>query len=83
MARDVTDADGTTWSCVPPYQGLDSGDGGLSEAARVDGAADRYYLVRTPSGGAQSVRITVPGDWEHALSDAQLVAFIRAEQNAG
>jgi hypothetical protein len=83
MVREVTDADGTTWSCVPPYQGLGSGDEGMPDAARVDGAEDRYYLVCTPSGGAQSVRITVPGDWERALSDEALVASIRAEQNAG
>ena len=83
MAREVTDADGTVWSCVPPYQGLESDGEAMPEAARVDGAADRYYLVCTPSGGAQSVRITVPGDWATSMTDEQLVSHIRAEQEAG
>jgi hypothetical protein len=76
MAREVTDADGTVWSCVPPYQGLAGDDEGMPDAARVEGADDRYYLVCTPSGGAQSVRITVAGDWATAMSDEQVVAEI-------
>jgi hypothetical protein len=77
MPREVTDAEGTTWSCVPPYQGL-SGDDSMPEAARVEGSDDLYQLVCTPSGGAQSVRIEVPGDWATSLSDEDLVARIGA-----
>jgi hypothetical protein len=36
-------------------------------------------VVCTPSGGAQSVRIALPGDWEKKISDEQLVDRIRAQ----
>jgi hypothetical protein len=77
MPRDVTDADGTTWSCTPAYAGLATG-GEPPDAARVDGADDCYWLVCTPSGGAPSVRVAVAADWEQALADDALLARIRA-----
>jgi hypothetical protein len=77
MPRDVTDADGITWSCTPAYAGL-AGDGAPPDAARVEGTDDRYWLVCTPSGGAASVRLEVPGDWERSLDDEALLARIRA-----
>ena len=79
MPREVTDADGTTWSCVPAYSGL-SADGEVPDAARVEGTEDRYWLVCTPSGGAQSVRVEVPADWDTAVSDEALLALIRDGQ---
>ncbi len=78
MPREVTDADGTTWTCTPAFAGL-AADGAMPDAARVPGTDDCYHLVCTPSGGAQSVRLTVPEDWETALSDEALVERIRAE----
>jgi hypothetical protein len=77
MPREVTAPDGTTWSCVAPYGGLSDGDA-MPEAARVDGTTDRYHVVCTPSGGAQSVRIEVGADWESAMSDDALLAAIAA-----
>ena len=82
MPRDVTDTDGNTWSCIQAFAGL----GGAAEkraermgAARVEGAADRVHVVCTPSGGAHSVRLALPGGWESALSDAEVLEGIRTE----
>lgn len=77
MPREVTDADGTTWSCTPAYAGLATEEGALPDAARVDGSEDEYWIVCTPSGGAQTVRIAAPADWERGWSDEELTAAIR------
>ena len=74
MAREVTDGEGTTWSCVEAYAGLS--EDGKSEAARVEGT-DRYRVVCTPSGGARTVELELPGDWEASTSDEALLAEIQ------
>lgn len=81
MPRDVSDPDGRTWNCIQAFAGL----GGEAEdlagrigAARV-GDGDRVYVVCTPSGGAHSVRVELPTDWETTLSDADLLQAIRAK----
>lgn len=78
MPREVTDGEGTTWSCVEAYAGLS--DDGKSDAARVEGT-DRYRVVCTPSGGAQTVELQLPGGWDASLSDEDLVR--RIESAAG
>jgi hypothetical protein len=73
MAREVTDGEGTTWSCVEAYAGLS--DDGKSDAARVEGT-DRFRVVCTPSGGAQTVELELATGWEEKLSDDDLVREI-------
>lgn len=73
MPREVTDGEGTTWSCVEAYAGL-SGDG-KSGAARVEGT-DRYRVVCTPGGGAQSVNLELPAGWDESLPDEELLREI-------
>jgi hypothetical protein len=51
------------------------------EAARVDGEADAFQVVCTPSGGAQSVRIELPGDWEVSVSEEKLLDLIQTQLN--
>ena len=75
MAREVTDGEGTTWSCVEAYAGLS--DEGKSDAARVEGT-DRYRVVCTPSGGAQTVELELPAGWEEEMPDEELVREIEA-----
>jgi hypothetical protein len=75
MPREVTDGEGTTWSCVEAYAGLS--EEGKSDAARVEGT-DRYRVVCTPSGGAQSVELELPEGWNEALSDDDLLREIGA-----
>ncbi len=77
MAREVTDAEGITWSCIQAFSGLEDSAEKVA-AARVDGARDRYHVVCTPSGGAKSVRIELPGDWGEKLSDEELLRAIHA-----
>jgi hypothetical protein len=76
MPREVTDADGTTWSCVQLYANLSDGDAAQAAAERAADAPDHVAVVCTPSGGAQSVRVELPTDWEEATDDATLVAAI-------
>jgi hypothetical protein len=78
MPREVTDQDGITWTCIQAFSGLGK-DPEKTEAARVNGTADAFRVVCTPSGGAQSVRIALPGDWETKISDEQLVDKIRTQ----
>jgi hypothetical protein len=79
LAREVRDEEGITWSCVEAYAGL-SGDAG--DAARAEGADERYRVVCTPSGGARSVELELPAGWEAEVSDEQLVREIRQALDA-
>lgn len=80
MPREVKDTDGTTWSCVQAFSGLGGGEE-KDEAAKVGGTADCYHVVATPSGGAKSVRVQLPGDWEKDLSDDALLGAIHGQQS--
>jgi shikimate 5-dehydrogenase len=79
--REVTDADGTTWSCVQAFSG--TGAGGAAAAAAAERVAEgegRVAVVATPRGGAQSVRLELPRDWHESMSDEELAAAIQAER---
>ncbi|HYW05325.1 MAG TPA: hypothetical protein VE913_00135 [Longimicrobium sp.] len=80
MPREVTDEEGVRWTCVQAYAGLapSADEAANSDAARVDGASDLFRVVATPSGGARTVEMELPGDWENALSDEDLVKRITA-----
>lgn len=80
MPRDVTDAAGIIWTCIQAFSGLGK-DPEKMEAARVDGEPDAFQVVCTPSGGAQSVRIEMPGGWEEQASDDQLLEAIEARSS--
>ncbi len=77
MPRDVTDAKGVAWSCIQAFAGLGN-DPAKTEAARVEGTPDRVHVVCTPSGGARSVRIELPSDWERSCADEAILAAIGA-----
>ncbi len=81
MPREITDQEGIVWTCIQAFAGLGN-DPDKLEAARVDGARDRVHVVCTPSGGAHSVRLELPSDWEAALADEDLAAAIRSELSA-
>jgi hypothetical protein len=78
MSREITDAEGITWSCIQAFAGLGN-DPEKTDAARVDGAEDHVHVVCTPSGGAKSVRLELPGDWERAMSDDALLEIVRSQ----
>ena len=87
MQREVQDGEGTTWVCVQAYAGLEAqgeGDEELKEtAARVEGGAERFEVVCTPSGGAQTVRLQLPGGWDESYSDEELLREIEARKSGG
>jgi hypothetical protein len=78
MPREVTDAEGVRWTCVQAYAGLaqSADESGNKDAARVDGAKDRFRVVCTPSGGAQTAELELPGDWEEGMDDEALLKEI-------
>lgn len=78
MPREVTDASGITWTCIQAFAGLGA-DPEKAQAARVAGSDDRFHVVCTPSGGARSVRLELPGDWETALPDERLIEAIQTK----
>jgi hypothetical protein len=80
MPREVTAPDGITWTCIQAFSGLGK-DPEKMEAARVEGEADAFQVVCTPSGGAQSVRIELPGDWEASVSEEKLLDLIQNQLN--
>ena len=79
MAREVTDSDGIKWTCIQAFAGLGK-DAEKTEAARVEGSSNRFHVTCTPSGGSRSVRIELPGDWEKALSEEQLLSAIQKQR---
>jgi hypothetical protein len=78
MPCEVTDPDGITWTCIQAFAGLGKNPEKI-EAARVNGEADAFEVVCTPSGGAQSVRFELPGDWERNTSDEELLDLVWAQ----
>ena len=80
MPREVTDADGCVWSCAQPYAALSDQDAAQAAAERAAEAPGHVAVVCTPQGGAQSVRVELPTDWEASADDAQIVAAIGAAQ---
>jgi hypothetical protein len=77
MPRDVTDEQGIAWSCVQAFAGLGR-DSAKEAAARVPGTADRVRVVCTPSGGARSVRVELPQDWEASCTEEDILVAIRS-----
>lgn len=80
MPREVQNTnEGITWTCIQAYAGL-SNDAEKQEAARVEGEPDLVEVVCTPSGGAQTVRLQLQGDWESRLSDEDLLNKIENQR---
>ena len=64
MPREITDADGVTWSCIQAFAGLGNGPE-KAEAARVGSATDRFRVVCTdqpPSSGPGRILVE-HGGW--------------------
>ncbi len=77
--REVTDQEGTTWTCVQAYAGLEGKNG--EKAAKISETEDhKVPVVCTPRGGAQSVRLQLPLDWLEQLEDEELLQQILQAQ---
>ena len=87
MDREVTDAEGTVWSCVQAFAGLGEQSGAAQAAAekmaeKLGGGEGQVAVVATPRGGAQTVRLQLPADWADALDDAALASAIEQARGA-
>ena len=71
MTREIQ-AENTTWKLNQAYAGLQELHSADKNAAQKDGLV---WVVATPDGGAQSVRLHLPLDWE-SLKDDELLAEI-------
>ncbi|MBD3884600.1 hypothetical protein IFO70_22935 [Phormidium tenue FACHB-886] len=81
MQREIKDPNGITWTCVQAFTGL-SDEGEHQNAGQVKGQEDTYWVVCTPSGGAQSVRLKLSGDWQSTYSDEALLHEIEEQSPA-
>ena len=77
MPREITDAEGVTWSCIQAFAGLGNNPE-KARAARVEGSGDLFHVVCTPSGGAKSVRLELPHSWEERCSDKEILEAIHS-----
>jgi hypothetical protein len=82
VPREVTDNNGITWNLVEAYAGLKENKEEKNDAAQVDGKPDLVYVVCTPSGGEQTVRLELPQNWEDSLSDEDLLREIEENKNS-
>jgi hypothetical protein len=78
MPREITDGDGITWTCIQAFAGLGN-DPEKVEAARVEGSRQCVRVVCTPGGGARSVCLELPLDWEANLADETMLEAIRTQ----
>lgn len=77
--RQVRDQEGTSWTCVQAYAGLE-GEKGKKAENIIEGKDHQVPVVCTPSGGAKSVRLHLPSSWLEKLSDEELLLNIRQER---
>jgi hypothetical protein len=73
--RDINLSDGSRWTLA---QAFSEGDlGAEAAAALADG--DGVRVIATPSGGEQTVALSLPPDWSD-LPDEELVDALEAER---
>jgi hypothetical protein len=79
IQREVTGKDNIKWTCVQAYSGL---QGKASEKAEelAENHKGEVPVVCTPTGGAQSVRLSLKDNWEEQLSDEELIDEIAKEK---
>jgi len=75
--RTVQDEGNTTWTCVEAFSG---GSQKAAKAAKslTKDAEGNVTVVCTPSGGEQSVRVSLPEAWIDKTSDQALLDAIQS-----
>ncbi len=73
--REIKDKEGITWTCVQALAGM---EGKAAEKATklIEDSNGHIPVVCTPSGGAQSVRLSLHKNWFDQLSDKDLLKAI-------
>ena len=74
--REVQDADHTRWTCAQALAGIE-GDAAAVAQEKAESGDGPVVVVCTPSGGARTVRLELPKEWDTEMSDAALIAKIR------
>lgn len=72
MPREIQD-ENTIWSLAQAYAGLEELHSARKDVAHKDGLV---WVIATPGGGAQSVRLHLSENWEDKSSDEDLLAAI-------
>ena len=80
MQRDVTDADGTTWTLAQALAGASSehAEASTEIAKRLTDKPGTVPVVATPRGGAQTVHLELADGWHEAMTDDDLVSAVAA-----
>ena len=73
--REVQDHDNTRWVCVEALSGLS--DNSAEVADKIKDGQGNVPVICTPSGGAQTVRMSVDPNWSEALSDEEILKKIK------
>ena len=76
MARDIKDKQGTVWNCVQAYAGLETENESDTPTVSPPKSVGNTRVVCTPSGGAQSVTLELPANWEDEYSDDEILSKI-------
>ena len=73
--RELSDKNGTRWTCVQAYEGP-----GSEKAEDVEGQAtdqnNKVAVVCTPTGGAKSVRLRLKENWIEDIPEKELLQKI-------
>lgn len=75
--REVKDQEGTTWTCVQAYAGLE-GEAQEQATEITEGEDQEVDVICTPNGGAQTVRLRLPKDWMEGITEEVLLKKIRS-----
>ena len=73
--RELTDNNGTRWTCVQAYGGPGS-EGKETDESLAKDDNNKVTVVCTPSGGAKSVRLKLDRSWLDDTSDEKLLQEI-------
>ena len=76
MPREIQDRN-TKWKLAQAYAGLEELKSTRKDVAHKNG---KVWVIATPDGGAQSVRMHLREDWESAMSDDDLLKQIVATE---
>ncbi|AYN96194.1 hypothetical protein EAW52_20620 [Pseudomonas sp. LTJR-52] len=75
--RTVQDEGNTTWTCVEAFSGGSQKTAKAAKSLTKD-AEGNVTVVCTPSGGEQSVRVSLPEAWIDKTSDQALLDAIQS-----
>jgi hypothetical protein len=75
IQREIQDKNGTTWQCVQAFAGVETKTThkAVEHSENKDGTVT---VICTPSGGAQTVRLQLPANWNDQMENEELAEAI-------